>query len=290
MSPEPVFRILHTSDFSPASEVAFAHALRLALAAHAELDVLHASPERGTPEWREFPGVRDTLKRWGIEGEGRGGASRVRVGKIVAVDGDPAHAAIEFVQRHPTELVVLATEQRRGLDRWTHRATAEPIARDSGLMALFLPERVEGFVSLRSGRVRLERVLFPVDHLPAPQAGAEAIEALVKGLGSPHAIVRMLHVGQAGSEPDVSRPAPTACRWERITRAGNPVDEIVAVAEAWAADLIVMVTGGHNGVLDALRGSTTERVVRQAGCPVLTVPAGSRAMRRLFSAAREGDR
>jgi nucleotide-binding universal stress UspA family protein len=61
------------------------------------------------------------------------------------------------------------------------------------------------------------------------------------------------------------------------------VDEIVAAADTWAADLIVMATAGHSGVLDALRGSTTERVLRRARCPVLAVPAGSRAMRRLFS-------
>jgi nucleotide-binding universal stress UspA family protein len=44
-----------------------------------------------------------------------------------------------------------------------------------------------------------------------------------------------------------------------------------------------MATAGHADVLDALRGSTTERVLRLARCPVLAVPAGSRAMRRLFS-------
>ena len=68
-------------------------------------------------------------------------------------------------------------------------------------------------------------------------------------------------------------------------RPGDPVDEIVAAASEWAADLIVMTTQAHTGVLDALRGSTTERILRRASCPVLAVPAGSRAMRRLFRQA-----
>jgi nucleotide-binding universal stress UspA family protein len=34
-----------------------------------------------------------------------------------------------------------------------------------------------------------------------------------------------------------------------------------------------MPTAGRQGVVDALRGSTTERVIRQAPCPVLAVPA-----------------
>ena len=34
-----------------------------------------------------------------------------------------------------------------------------------------------------------------------------------------------------------------------------------------------MATEGRHGVVDALRGSVTERVVRDAPCPVLAVPA-----------------
>jgi hypothetical protein len=36
---------------------------------------------------------------------------------------------------------------------------------------------------------------------------------------------------------------------------------------------VVMATQGHHGFLDALRGSTTERIVRHAACPVLAVSA-----------------
>jgi nucleotide-binding universal stress UspA family protein len=57
---------------------------------------------------------------------------------------------------------------------------------------------------------------------------------------------------------------------------------ILDVAAGMAAELIVMTTQGHRGLADALRGSTTERVIRRARCPVLAVPEGSRAMVRLF--------
>ena len=57
--------ILHPSDFSAASEVAFAHALKAALIAKAQLTVMHVSPGM-TAEWTDFPGVRDTLTRWGL--------------------------------------------------------------------------------------------------------------------------------------------------------------------------------------------------------------------------------
>ena len=45
--------VFHPSDFSPASEVAFAHALKAALIAKAAFTVLHVSPGRG----RELDGV-----------------------------------------------------------------------------------------------------------------------------------------------------------------------------------------------------------------------------------------
>jgi nucleotide-binding universal stress UspA family protein len=289
--PDPIFRIVHPTDFSPPSQIAFGHALKLALAAGAELDLLHVRPKGGKPDWAEFPGTRQTLHRWGVLPKDSAPAalheSGLRIGKIVAIDRDPARAALEYVGGHATDLVVLATHQRRGIDRWLHKATAESIARESGTMTLFLPRQGRGFVSPDTGGVSLQRILVPVDHTPSPQAAAETVEALVTGLGCPGGTARILHVGEERAMPEVWVPDPGACRWELSARPGDPVDEIVATATAWAADLIVMTTQGHAGVLDALRGSTTERILRRASCPVLAVPAGSRAMRRLFSGVSE---
>ena len=39
-------------------------------------------------------------------------------------------------------------------------------------------------------------------------------------------------------------------------------------------DLVVMGTEGHDSIRDMLRGSTTERVLRHATCPLLIVPLG----------------
>ena len=54
-------------------------------------------------------------------------------------------------------------------------------------------------------------------------------------------------------------------------RDGRPSQEIVAAARAEDADLIVIATHGHTGLKKVLLGSTTERVVREAPCPVLVV-------------------
>ncbi len=52
---------------------------------------------------------------------------------------------------------------------------------------------------------------------------------------------------------------------------GIPHEEILRVARALPADVIIMGTHGRTGISHALMGSVTERIVRQAPCPVLTV-------------------
>jgi nucleotide-binding universal stress UspA family protein len=56
-----------------------------------------------------------------------------------------------------------------------------------------------------------------------------------------------------------------------IVRTGNPHQEILREAEERGVDMIVVATHGHSGVEHMLFGSTADRVVRHARCPVLTV-------------------
>jgi nucleotide-binding universal stress UspA family protein len=53
---------------------------------------------------------------------------------------------------------------------------------------------------------------------------------------------------------------------------GSPFAEIVRFAEERSYGLIVMGTHGRTGLAHLLLGSVTEKVVRKAPCPVLTVP------------------
>ena len=52
---------------------------------------------------------------------------------------------------------------------------------------------------------------------------------------------------------------------------GTPHVEVVRLAETRGADLIVMATHGRGFFSHAILGSTTERVMRRAPCPVLVV-------------------
>lgn len=53
---------------------------------------------------------------------------------------------------------------------------------------------------------------------------------------------------------------------------GDAAREIVAVAHAVETDLIVLGTHGRSGFERLVLGSVAEKVLRKAGCPVLTVP------------------
>ena len=52
---------------------------------------------------------------------------------------------------------------------------------------------------------------------------------------------------------------------------GDAAIEIAELAREGGFDLIVVGTHGRTGIRHALLGSTAERVVRRAGCPVLTI-------------------
>jgi nucleotide-binding universal stress UspA family protein len=58
---------------------------------------------------------------------------------------------------------------------------------------------------------------------------------------------------------------------ETRTEEGYPPEVIVSTAKSIGCDLITMGTHGGTGLAHLLLGSTAERVVQTAECPVLTV-------------------
>ena len=275
------FVIFHPSDFSGASEVAFRHALKIALQSKAKLDIMHVEPQLSPakPYWLDFPAVRGTLTRWGILPEGVQREEVVKAGlrirKILRSSTDPLATMLRHFGRFPPDLIVLATHQREGLNRWLHKAVAEPLARQSGAMTLFVPCTGKGFVAPNDGTVTLKRILIPVDRDPDPQTALEKALLLAQGLGCRTGELRLVHVGRRGTAPVVDPPLGRGWSYDLIVRPGDVVNEILKTEHEWRPDLMVLATQGHLDFLDALRGSTTERVLRGAHCPVLAVPAVS---------------
>lgn len=272
--------ILHPSDFSAGSLTAFHHALKAAIIAKSRFTILHVSADAGAA-WTDFPGVRETLERWGLIPPGSPKSAVPQLGidvrKAVARDSNPAKSVLRYLEEHPADLIVLATHSHNGRATWLRQSVAEPIARQSGQMTLFLPDHVPGFVSAKDGSVSLNRILIPVATKPSPQPAVTAAVRLAARLQRTRGTFVLLHVGEAGAMPDVQCPKLPGWEWKKVARSGDVIQGIVDVAGRESADLIVMSTDGRNGFLDALRGSHSERVLRGAPCPLLTVPEGSQA-------------
>jgi nucleotide-binding universal stress UspA family protein len=271
--------IVHATDFSAAGEPAFNHALRLALGAKGHLYLVHAEHlEPGEDaDWDAFPGVRSTLTRWGLLPPDAAPAAvfdelGVRVTKADVPDSDPADGVLRFIARNQCDFLVVATRARDDLAARVKGSVAEVLARRSGIPTLFLPVGKPGFVDHATGTARLRNVLLPVDLGAPPAAAASLALRVADALGCTDSLVHALHVGGMEGAPVIAPGARHEGRVRHVDADGGVVETIVAQAAALEAELIVMATRGHDGLLDILRGSTTEQVLHQAGRPLLAVP------------------
>lgn len=286
MEPGPGFAIigsvLHPTDFSESSLVAFHHALKTALLARSKLTLLHVS-HGADSQWSDFPGVRETLERWGELPKGSQksdvGKLGIEVGKVIATEGEPVEAVLRYLERSPTDLIVLSTSQRGGRVPWLGKSVSAPVTRKAGEMTLLIPGDVEGFVSGEDGSVKLNNILLPIARSPRPEPAFNAAARFVERMNIPEGTFTVLHVGDSSTMPALRYPEVPGWTWNKELRTGEVIGNIVNAAKDHKADLIVMSTDGRNGFLDAVRGSHSERLLRYSVAPLLTVPVGSRMSR-----------
>jgi nucleotide-binding universal stress UspA family protein len=112
-----VNRVFHPTDFSKASHVVFSHAFAIAIARKATLTIMNADKDFNGDDWSRFPGVTDILKRWGLLEKPHNRRHilehlSVKVKKQGVVSGDPADTILEYLNNHPDDLIVMATEAR----------------------------------------------------------------------------------------------------------------------------------------------------------------------------------
>lgn len=144
--------------------------------------------------------------------------------------------------------------------------------------------------------IALKRVLLPTDFSSYSGAAVDHATSFAEKFG---AELHLLHVVQdiitMVPEPGMAFPPPGDYMQElvqnaesaltkvldpqwvqnhkvvRVVRQGTPFLEIVRYAREQEIDLIVMGTHGRSGLVHILLGSVTEKIIRKANCPVLTV-------------------
>ncbi len=277
---QPAEAILHPTDFSEASDLAFAHALAIAVANRAQLTIMHVMPDReDTVAWHEFPSVRRTLVRWGYleQGSSRRDVSKklgVKVEKTFMVGENIPRAILQFLEMNLIDMIVLATEEDSGLPGWLKSQVAIPVAEKSRKPTLFVREGARGSIDPDSGATRLRNVLIPVDHQPDSAPLMRRVMQAMHNLGGDDANVTLLNVGPDDRFPEIDLPEQGNFTWLRRSVPGNkPARVIIEVANEISADMIAMVTEGRQGLLDVLRGSTSQQVLHRAPCPLFTMAA-----------------
>jgi len=136
---------------------------------------------------------------------------------------------------------------------------------------LFISPQSAGFVDRANGTIRLKRILIPMDIQPPAAPALRAVQDFCRLLTGDASEFHAVHVGATPLElPKTSAPGSLV---PVEIKNGNVVEGILQAATDFGADLIAMATAGHHGIRDAIFGSTTERVLRHATCPVLAIPA-----------------
>jgi nucleotide-binding universal stress UspA family protein len=271
-------RILVTTDFTRESERAFHHALAFAVAKQARLTLLHTGSEsRRSVPWDRFPGVRETLAGWGLlpADAPRSAVSEVlklSVAKMAMRDDDPRQGITDYLRRHPTDLLVMATEGRTGLARLFNPSIAETVSDLTNSHTLMLPKQGRGFVDPETGKAELRRVLCALDIQQDPRPALSYLQHWLPALGGSDIEILLLHTCDPEQAPEVALARTPGLRWREEVHNGEPVELIVKAAREMEAELVVMSTHGRLGLLGRLRGSAADKAMRELQLPLLSIP------------------
>jgi nucleotide-binding universal stress UspA family protein len=143
--------------------------------------------------------------------------------------------------------------------------------------------------------IKLRKILVPVDFSPSSDKALTYAISFAEQFGAKVTLVNVVEpavypteFGYVPPEIDTLHRAmqntarekltnlaeqriPGRFRANTLVRVGRPHAEITKTAKDLRCDLIVIATHGYTGLKHAVMGSTAERVVRHAPCPVLTV-------------------
>lgn len=301
-------RLLVPTDFSASADAALDHAVSMAGRFQASLHLLHVVNDPGAGLY----GLGDAevkLNRLKQKAESR---ARERLQELArdssAVDirtqvaqrtslgvGDVVQ---EYAGTHKIDLVMMGTQGRGGLGRLVLGSVANTLIRRLSCPVMTVRERDEEPSS--SPEVDYQTLLAPIDFSDHSRTALRLTKTVAGRYGATQQLLfvaekRVLPtfsdtgipgVGVVEMDPDIVANAETALESLNTKVEGPDVDSdyhvqegdvaqaIVDFAKSNAVDLIVMATRGLSGIDRFVMGSNTERVVRTAPCPVLTVPPG----------------
>ena len=213
----------------------------------------------------------------------------------IFVEGEPRIEIANGAVAHNIDLITVVMRERNRLSRAFGASIAEEIVAESPCAVLAIRPPQRDFVEQRNGEteIRLNRVLLATNFRPSSVAASQLATQISNRLGAElHAVYVIGDYFEQISVmfPEGGLAALTRLRsyvQERMGQLsrtggatshiaeGRPYQEIVKLATTLDADLIVIGTAVHGSLFgnSQVLGSEIERVIRNAPCPVLCVPA-----------------
>ena len=214
--------------------------------------------------------------------------------------GRPFHEISDLAVEVGAGLIVLRTHGSRGIEHVMRGSTAEKVVRHSRTPVLVVRGDSKPEVDPATGAMLVQRILVPVDLSTCAQKAASYAAGFGAQLG---AELLLLHVIEAQTVvpnalnvatadwPQVEEKALLAAEEklgafadslpligidaESAVEIGIPAEVLAAETRTGDIDLVITSTHGHTGLQHVLLGSTAEKIVRTAACPVLVVPSHS---------------
>jgi nucleotide-binding universal stress UspA family protein len=296
---DPLEVILVATDFSDTANLTLERALEIARGHGSEIILLHVmQAEMPTVVASEMivvpPDYEGMLREASSQGlrsaGGRVRAAGVRVREVLE-QGPPARTIAACADAIGVDLIMVGTRGHTGLKHLILGSVAEEVVRISTRPVLTVHPGDERPIE------PVQKILFPTDFSPAAdQALRAAIRLLVGSDKARVLLVHTFHIAPAvvplggfgsGLEPDFvesaqeladKATAPTAKALrdrgfdvEVLVVRGDPAQVVTELAREHDVDVIVMGTRGHSKIRQWFLGSTAERVVEHAPCPVMTV-------------------
>ena len=194
---------------------------------------------------------------------------------VLLMEDDPVSAILTVLKDLRAGLVVMGTHGRSGLARIRLGSVTESVLRQVSVPVLTVAPRIKPSPTLGIFR----RVLCPINYSDLAQAAFEHAVALAEKTGAELVVAR---VQENGAESEGKDPLRQLCDWvpaevrsrcavKEVVRQGSAAEQIVAEAKASHIDCIVVGAHPRSFLGTILFGSTTELVIRNAPCPVLSV-------------------
>ena len=291
----PIRTVLVATDFSATAQAGIDWALELARTHQAQIVLVHGVmlPNRATDFVPSPPDLTEKLQE-AASGRLNEAAERARGHGVELITdlrvGLPSQAILEAAEERNVDLVVLGTRGLTGLQHLFLGSTAQRVVQHAGCPVLTVhPGDIDQHRQIRT-------VLVPTDFSRnAELSTSVALDLLAKQ--PEETTLVLLHVYHLPYEYTAYGSIPTSLDYfkdvegaaeerlrelaeplaseglsvKTVAREGYPPEVIVGEAEAIGADLIALGTHGRSGLTHLLLGSTAERVVQHASCPVLTV-------------------